>query len=526
MIRALTIALALTIASTAEASERRYAVVIGNNLGQEGERPLKFAERDAEHFASVLRRLGSIEAHDTVLLLGEGTASIRRALLEVNARIRSESDTPGIHSTLVVYYSGHADVEGLHPGPSERLSYEELRAIMRGSAASVRLLVLDACRSGELTNVKGGQPTAEFELKASSMPDVEGLVMISSSAAGEDSHESERLGASFFSHHFSNALLGAGDENTDGKITLNEAYAYAYQNTLRASGQTTSLQHPTYSYDLKGRGELIMTELAVDETRSARLQLAEAGLYLILEGKEGGDVVAEVRSQRDRTLLALPAREYFVQRRASDHYREYDVDLEAGSLVKLEEIEYRRIGYARLVRKGTDDKVVAHGVYLMGAVRGPLISGLGPGYSATAGYAFDLELVSFGLRFRYGRGTPAQLGETATVSHEEIALALLGQHFFDLPVVSIGVGLIAEGIRHRQQFEKRTDVADRIAWGGAFGGIFTIEVHLYGPLVLRLEGGPITYLFQRSVIDAGAEIAKESASSVTGFGNLGFGWQF
>jgi hypothetical protein len=520
------IALALSITASAEAAERRYAVVIGNNLGQEGERPLRFAERDAENFAGVLRRLGSLEPHDTVLLLGEDSSSIRAALLEVNARIRGESDTPGVHSTLVVYYSGHADVEGLHPGPNESLKYEELRAIMRGSAASVRLLVLDACRSGELTNVKGGQPTAEFELKAASMPDVEGLVMISSSAAGEDSHESERLGASFFSHHFSNALLGAGDENTDGKVTLNEAYAYAYQNTLRASGQTTSLQHPTYSYDLKGRGELIMTQLSSDEERSARLELAEAGLYLILEGKESGDVIAEVRTPRDRTRLALPARGYFVQRRAADHYREYEVELEAGSLVKLEEVDYKRIGYARLVRKGSDERSIAHGVYLLGAVRGPLIDGLGPGYSGTAGYALDLELVSFGLRFRYGQGAPAPLGETANVRHEEIALALTAQHFFDLPILSIGVGLMAEGIRHRQQFERRTELPDRIAWGGAFGGIFTIEVRLYGPLVLRLEGGPITYLFKRTVVEAGAEVGKENASSVTGFGNLGFGWQF
>jgi hypothetical protein len=521
--RALVAFALLASASTAEALERRYAVIIGNNLGQEGERPLRYAERDAESFAGVLRRLGSIEAHDMVLLLGEDAPSIRGALLEVNARIRAELDAPGIHSTLVVYYSGHADVEGLHPGPSERLSYEELRAIMRGSAANVRVLVLDACRSGELTNVKGGQPAKEFQIEVGSTPDVEGLVMISSSAAGEDSHESERLGASFFSHHFSNALLGAGDEDADGRVTLNEAYGYAYQNTLRASGQTTSLQHPTYAYDLKGRGELVMTQLSGDEARSARIELAEAGLYLILEGRENGDVVAEVRSPRDRTRLALPARSYFVQRRAADHYREYLVELDAGSLVKLEDVEYRRIGYAQLVRKGSAEKQVAHGVYLMGAVRGPLLDGLGVGWAGTAGYALDLELVSFGLRLRYGLGQKVALGASASVQHEELALALTAQHFFDLPIISIGVGLIAEGIRHRQRFD---EADDRIAYGGAFGGIFTIEARVYGPLVIRAEGGPITYLFERTVVEAGAEVGQENASSVTGFGNVGFGWQF
>ncbi len=517
----------MALASTAQGAERRYAVIIGNNLGQEGDRPLRYAERDAENLGGVLRRLGSLDAQDTVLLLGEDASSIRRALLEVNARIRSESDLPGFHSTLVVYYSGHADVEGLHPGPAESLSYEELRAIMRGSPANVRLLVLDACRSGELTHVKGGKPAAEFHLTADSMPDVEGLVMISSSAAGEDSHESERLGASFFSHHFSNALLGAGDENGDGRITLNEAYAYAYQNTLRASGQTMTLQHPTYSYDLKGRGELVMTKLSGDDGRSASLELAEAGLYLILEGpEESGDVVAEIRTPRNHTRLALPARSYLVQRRTADHYREYAVNLEPGAVVKLDRLEYKRIGYARLVRKGTEDKLFAHGVYLMGSVRGSLLDGLGAAYAGTISYALDLELVSFGFRFRYGLSPAEPLGETATVQHEEIGLALTAQHFVDLPIVSIGVGLIAEGIRHRQHFDRRNELSDRIGYGGAFGGIFTLETRLYGPLVLRAEGGPITYVFQRTVVEAGAQVAKESASAVTGFANLGLGWQF
>jgi hypothetical protein len=194
--------------------------------------------------------------------------------------------------------------------------------------------------------------------------------------------------------------------------------------------------------------------------------------------------------------------------------------------VKLEEREYKRVGYARLVRKGVAEKVLAHGVYLMGAVRGPLLDGLGVGWAGTAGYALDLELVSFGLRFRYGLGPSSALGETARVQHEEIGLALTASHFFDLPILSVGVGLIAEGIRHRQRFEQRVEISDRIAWGGAFGGIFTLEVRLYGPLVLRAEGGPITYLFQRTVVEAGAEVGKESTSSVTGFGNVGFGWQF
>ena len=160
-------------------AERRYAVVVGNNRGRGGdERPLRYAERDAQTFASVLRRLGGVPAENTVLMLGETSSAIRRAILEVNARIRAENELD-LQSTLIVYYSGHADADGLHPG-RDALSYDELRAMLRGSPARVRLLVLDGCRSGELTHVKGGAPADAFQVKIESNPSVEGMVMITS----------------------------------------------------------------------------------------------------------------------------------------------------------------------------------------------------------------------------------------------------------------------------------------------------------------------------------------------------------
>src|SRR5262245_29782924 len=99
-------------------AERRYAVIIGNDEGRGDDRSLKYAQRDAERFAGVLRKLGNVSPQDAVILLGERATAIRQAILDVNARIRAEDEYGSGASTLIVYYSGHADAEGLHPGDS------------------------------------------------------------------------------------------------------------------------------------------------------------------------------------------------------------------------------------------------------------------------------------------------------------------------------------------------------------------------------------------------------------------------
>ena len=72
----------------------------------------------------------------------------------------------------------------------------------------MRLLVVDACRSGAVTRVKGVEPAEEFEIRFEAAAGTEGMAIITSSAAGESSQESDRLRASFFTHHLINALRG------------------------------------------------------------------------------------------------------------------------------------------------------------------------------------------------------------------------------------------------------------------------------------------------------------------------------
>src|SRR5262249_1934491 len=156
----------------------------------------------------------------------------------------------------------------------------------------------------------------------------------------------------FFSHHLINALRGAADGNADGRVTLSEAYAYTYEQTLRSSGRTLSLQHPTYSYELKGSGDLVLTSLNDLSHTQGRIRVGEAGVYLVTEGRESGAVVAELSAARDRALLSLPRGNYWVQQRDNDEYREYQADLLPGVELDLRTLRYRSVRYDRLVRKG------------------------------------------------------------------------------------------------------------------------------------------------------------------------------
>ena len=50
--------------------------------------------------------------------------------------------------------------------------------------------------------------------------------------------------------------------NGDGKITLAEAYNYAYGQTLARTEATRSgAQHPSYDFQLAGTGDLVLTDL-------------------------------------------------------------------------------------------------------------------------------------------------------------------------------------------------------------------------------------------------------------------------
>jgi Caspase domain len=319
----------------ATSGPRRFALVAGNNDGGYDTRPLLYATADARKIHTVLTELGGVDRGDATLLLDGSAGDFLGALADLEGRA-AQAARQGQRTTLIVYYSGHAKEGALRLGGS-RVDLEALKQRLAGaSPAHVRIGIFDACRSGN--RLKGARKGPGFEIQADGGQDARGLVLLTSSSADEDSQESDAIAGSYFSHHLMSGLRGSADRSGDRRVTLSEAYEYAYARTVAETAETAAgAQHPTFDYDLKGNGNLVLAELG---TRGEGLYLparAPAGVYYLVEAGRGV-VAAEVLKVADLDrVIALSAGRYQVKRRLPDRLRLGQVEVPAGRLVTLDE---------------------------------------------------------------------------------------------------------------------------------------------------------------------------------------------
>lgn len=342
----------LCMSRSARADVERFGVFIGNNRGAPGEVELRYAESDAEKLHATMRALGDFAPSNIVLLKSESADTVRKTLLSINERVRAATSKPGSEVVLLVYYSGHADGTALHLGGST-LALSEVEQIVRGSAAEFRLLVLDSCRSGALTRVKGGTLAPPIDIRTDDRLSGEGTLFWTSSAANEDAQESDGIRGSFFSHYLNSALLGAGDTDADGRVTVEEAYRYASENTIRASSSSFGgTQHPTFRYELQGNGKLSLTTLWEHAKERGAIKVPAGKPYLIFADSSAGAVVGEIGTDDRARKVSVRPGTYFVRARAANALLEGNIRVGAGETRELRDDELSKTAYARLVRKG------------------------------------------------------------------------------------------------------------------------------------------------------------------------------
>ncbi len=339
--RATLLALALAVPTLAQGGGGRFAVVAGNNLGAPGRARLWFAESDADRFRKALEELGDFPEFRLLTLKGGSAGAFREALAETEKRIAG-ARLAGERPLLVVYFSGHAGAGGLEFG-AERISYDELKMLVARSGADAKVVVVDACEAGTLTQVKGAraEPAVAFALPSD---DVQGTAFIASTAVGEAAQESAALGGSFFTHHLEVGMRGAADADGDGQVTLAEAFRYTAAQTLSGTaGTVAGPQHPTYDFKMSGRGDVVLADLRRGE---AHLKLPpDPGSLYILKGPKG--LLAEVPATVATFSLALPAGHYAVERRSRDGRARGDIDLTRGEDLLLPKLAPTRYELAR-----------------------------------------------------------------------------------------------------------------------------------------------------------------------------------
>jgi hypothetical protein len=366
------LALAIVLAAPVARGEalRRFAVIVGNDRGGGDTRPLLYARADARKVHDILTRLGGVRPDDAQLVLDGSAQDVLTALATAERRA-ADAQTHGERTALILYYSGHAKDGALRLGDT-RLPLDSLRARMASSPVDVRIAILDSCRSGELTRTKGARRAPAFQIQAEGPRGAKGLVILTSSASDEDSQESDLVGGSYFSHHLASGLLGGADRSGDGRVTLFEAYAYAYDRTVADTADSAAgAQHPTFSYDLAGNGDLVLTDVAARREGVYLPREAPGGVYYLVDRQ--GFVAAEIAkgADSDRRIALAPGK-YHVKRRLADRLRVGDIEVAPGQMITLEEARLRDAPFS-------DDPV-------KGAARADLTShwslGLGGGFQS------------------------------------------------------------------------------------------------------------------------------------------------
>ena len=272
----------------ADAGEvRRLLLAAGSNNGGVDRELLRYAVSDAESFAQVLQEMGGLHPEDVLLLRDPDIAAFEQGLSELGRRVQAAARR-GDRLEVLVYYSGHADTEGLLLA-GDRLEYPVLRGALESAPADVHIAVLDACASGAITRTKGGRRRPPFLVDESF--DMQGYAFLTSSSAGEAAQESDLLQASFFTHYLVSGLRGAADGDGDGRVTLSEAYRFTFNETrARTTGTAGGIQHPAYEVEMRGTGGVVMTDvrrkaagLLLDEDLSGRLYVRNPGQRIVAE---------------------------------------------------------------------------------------------------------------------------------------------------------------------------------------------------------------------------------------------------
>jgi hypothetical protein len=481
----LPVLLALPAAAQEAPSAHSFAFIAGANRGGPQQQDLRYAEEDARRLAEVITSLGRFPARNVQLLTAPTRAQFLAGLDRL-AREVGQARGGGAQVQVLFYYSGHARSDAISLG-AEELPLHELRERLLALPATVTIAALDACQSGAFSRIKGVESTADFSFNSVNRLTNAGIAVMASSSATELSQESEQLRSSYFTHHLLVGLRGAGDADRDGRVTLFEAYRYAYNRTLVDTAATAvGSQHATLELGLRGKGEVVLTYPA---EAGSKLTLASSLTGQVLVHREPGDsVVAEIHKAAGEPLaIALPAGHYVALYRRDRDIRRCSLALAERGTTPLEVASCPQVETFELASKGGDGLAVPRwGIEL------------GLGLSKPVEDRYRERLKDFGFHERLDGAMPRL---------EVAGVHALGRH----SQVGAELSLLDDRLYRREGKSELIDEDQSFRWTtgglGAFGrlGVPLWRFFLYGQLGAGLSLGVTTYKEVRS--DGGAVLS-------------------
>lgn len=377
----------------------RYLLAVGANHGGDQREVLRFAVSDAQSFAGIMTQMGGISRDRTTVLVDPDPEQFKSEFERISRKL-SEERRKSKRTELLFYYSGHSDETGLLLG-NNTMQYRDLRSLIQQLPSDVKIAILDSCSSGAFTRVKGGKMVTPF--MSDSSQDMRGFAFMTSSSADEVSQESDRIGGSFFTHYLISGLRGAADGRHDGRITLNEAYQYAYRETLSRTERTAGgAQHPNYHIQMTGTGDVILTDIRAGD---AFLVLGDSldGRFFI---NSGSSVSAEVTKQKgDSLTIALTEGKYSIVRDTEGLMYETHCTLKKNSRFEASESFFTPVKKEiSTPRGGDEDPVQSYIIKPFGAFFMPSAS------SGDGKVVNNVQLYLFGSRSTQVKGVSLGIG--------------------------------------------------------------------------------------------------------------------
>lgn len=296
---------AIVVSDDSVSGVERYAIYIGANYGGRSRERLLYAQSDALSFKKTMSEIGGVTDSNSRILYDPTKDGLDKALQEITETIKNSSSNSK-RSEFIFYYSGHSDENSLLLGDT-KYDYSTLKEAITEVPSDIHVVILDSCYSGNFIRTKGGQKRKAFLVDDSTV--VTGHAYLSSSSDNESSQESDEIESSFFTNAMITGLRGAADTSGDNKVTLNELYSYAFNDTLsKTESSKAGPQHPNYNITLVGSGDLVLSDLTIGE---AMLSLSKdaKGKFIIRDAND--KLVSEINKVPGQPIyMALPKGQY------------------------------------------------------------------------------------------------------------------------------------------------------------------------------------------------------------------------
>lgn len=182
---------------------------------------LRCPENDVSDLASLYRSKGG----NVILIRGN---KIKKYVV-IN-ELKKQAMACTMNDILIFAYSGHGNNDLIICGNAEYMPFNEIKQIIAKSKARRKVLILDSCRSGSITDTNGLVKDKFTQ-----------VVVFTSSRRNQDSWEMRGKRNSVFFTSLLKGLRGKADYNHDKKVTASELYKYV--------SRSSYLQNPT----MKGR---------------------------------------------------------------------------------------------------------------------------------------------------------------------------------------------------------------------------------------------------------------------------------